>query len=58
MENGQCYSEFEEFYNIIASFRADLLKYVDKNLNDNNFNMGLKLLSQEVHKIRSKLNDY
>ena len=43
VENGQCYSEFEEFYNIIASLRADLLKYVDENpdilnISNNSFN--------------------
>lgn len=43
MEYGQCYSEFEEFYNIIASLRVDLLKYVDENpdilnISNNSFN--------------------
>lgn len=43
MENDQCYPEIETIYNKIASLRAELLEYVDKNpdilgINNNNFN--------------------
>lgn len=43
MDNDQCYPEIETIYNKVASLRAEILEYVDKNpdilgVNNNNFN--------------------
>lgn len=43
MDNDQCYPEIETLYNKLAFFRAEILKYVDKNpdildVSNNNFN--------------------